>query len=958
MKKFLIKALTKKARVAIIMSLIMLVSSVSGLCFALTGLGSSSAEGNIDFIAQDVNATVSQATVSGGTVSGGEDALPEIVFSTEESEEQEDDTVVPEEPDTTEEDTTTNVEQPQEQNPTTPPNLKEKINTLTDAQKAALGIGSWQNVDIEFDDDSTEVSIAFTVTNTGEDDLAIDLKSVSGTFENASYSIKINGKQIDSTANNAEGIITQNISAEIEITFTVIDENGEAKIKNFTVPFEFKTTTEKPEEPEESDFTYEYTASGNGIYFGEWPQTIAAPGITFASTPDNNGYYLGSDGERYAKYTTRYLETVAEMNPDDMPTEEEWEMFYSFEMSKASDGTIMTDGNTYYFKVEPLCWTIVEKDPSSNYATIVCNSIVESLAYQPNIKQDTDEKYYITDKQGNFITDASGNKIYANNYEYSALRKFLIEDFYNRAFTSIQKSLIQQITVNNSASSTGDSSNPYYCNNTTDKVWTFSYAEMNQYVGEPESMAEVLDKLAVKPTDFAKAEGIMNTPKAYWELALGQSIDPALTDAYILMYLFQEDVDVEYVDDVYVYTITQEQKKILEAFYGMGSFLTRSPSSNGSDCVYGTVILGGESQSVNTPFMGVVPALVVNLDPALETPSTTTFTYELTEDGKGIYFGEWPQTLAAPGVTFSCVPDTDGYYRGSDGERYAKYTTKYSSLGDNSEIFVEFGMSTTSNGTALQDDTTYYFKVEPLLWDIAVQEDGIALLVCRTILQAQAYQANYEQSGSYYYATDADGDIITDEEGNKVLANDYEYSQVRQFLIDDFYNSAFNSLQKELLSQVEGYYTDDPVWLLGDEDLDIISSAHPELEADPTFIISRQVSDFAKATATMTASKQYLQFLFSLMGGGELSSDEVDALVLTEFLKISIEPNADGSYTFTSEQRALLDELYNSSVWMTRIPADSYGEEIYGLSFMGGSTSAINNPMSGALPVLVIPLGE
>ena len=929
MKKFLIKALTKKARVAIIMSLIMLVSSVSGLCFALTGLGSSSAEGNIDFIAQDVNATVSQATVSGGTVSGGEDALPEIVFSTEESEEQEDDSVVPEKPDTTEEDTTTDVEQPQEQKPTTPPNLKEKINTLTDAQKAALGIGSWQNVDIEFDDDSTEVSIAFTVTNTGEDDLAIDLKSVSGTFENASYSIKINGKQIDSTANNAEGIITQNISAEIEITFTVIDENGEAKIKNFTVPFEFKTTTEKPEE---SDFTYEYTASGNGIYFGEWPQTIAAPGITFASTPDANGYYLGSDGERYAKYTTRYLETVSEMNPDDMPTEEEWEMFYSFEMSKASDGTIMTDGNTYYFKVEPLCWTIIEKDPSSNHTIIVCNSIVESLAYQPNIKQDTDEKYYITDKQGNFITDASGNKIYANNYEYSALRKFLIEDFYNRAFTSIQKSLIQQITVNNSASSTGDSSNPYYCNNTKDKVWTFSDAEMDQYVGEPESMAEVLDKIAIKPTDFAKAEGIINMPKAYWEFMLSaDGIDPVLADAYILL-ITGHDVEIDNGE----YTITHEQKKVLDAFYGMGSFLTRSPSSNGSDCVYGTVILGGESESVDMPFMGVVPALVVNLDPELETPSTITFTYELTEDGKGIYFGEWPQTIAAPGVTFSCVPDTDGYYRGSDGERYAKYTTGYSAiLGEDSTVFTEWGMSEISNGTILQDKTTYYFKVEPLLWEIVHNEDGIALLICKTILQAQAFQANYEQDGNYY-VTDAGGDFITDENDDYILANNYQYSQVRQFLIDDF-------------------YTQDPVWSLGLEDYDVINSVNPSLIEDQSFLW-RKASDYAKATGTMNASKSYFTFLLSALNEREYTSDEVDAIVLSEFLGFTVEPNEDGSYTFTQEQKELLNNLYDSGMWWTREPYGSYGIDAYGTDLGDMTNYAVDNPIVGVLPILLIQL--
>ena len=43
-------------------------------------------------------------------------------------------------------------------------------------------------------------------------------------------------------------------------------------------------------------------------------------------------------------------------------------------------------------------------------------------------------------------------------------------------------------------------------------------------------------------------------------------------------------------------------------------------------------------------------------------PPTDAFVYEFSEDGKYVYFGEYPQTIKAEDVTItSTTPDANGY---------------------------------------------------------------------------------------------------------------------------------------------------------------------------------------------------------------------------------------------------------------------------------------------------------
>lgn len=85
-------------------------------------------------------------------------------------------------------------------------------------------------------------------------------------------------------------------------------------------------------------------------------------------------------------------------------------------------------------------------------------------------------------------------------------------------------------------------------------------------------------------------------------------------------------------------------------------------------------------------------------------------------------------------------------------------------------------------------NTVYWFEYEPLLWRVLDQSDGKALLMCRSIIDAQNY-------GAYFSDRTVDGKIIH--------ANNYKYSAIREWLNGDFFQTAFSGYNKNLVSATE-----------------------------------------------------------------------------------------------------------------------------------------------------------
>ena len=178
--------------------------------------------------------------------------------------------------------------------------------------------------------------------------------------------------------------------------------------------------------------------------------------------------------------------------------------------------------------------------------------------------------------------------------------------------------------------------------------------------------------------------------------------------------------------------------------------------------------------------------------------------------GDIITFGSYPQsevTKESNSATYSKLEATSKnwvsyrYYSGDgsygsmqpgDWMKYADITLggeKYRAV-----RFTQYRAMWTENrssGNSHQDhngytiNNIYYFKYEPLKWQVLDPEKGLVL--SKSIIDSQAY-SNTIYSYSNGYTNDAAGEKY---------ANDYATSSIRKWLNEDFYNTAFTSAQKQ-----------------------------------------------------------------------------------------------------------------------------------------------------------------
>ena len=208
-------------------------------------------------------------------------------------------------------------------------------------------------------------------------------------------------------------------------------------------------------------------SSGDYLLFGEYPQSLKADDVTVTNETNELGYFLGSDGEYYAKVISApYAEG------------------YTF-----ANGSAVESGETYYFKVEPIRWRILSE--GEDYALVLCDSIIDSVA---------------------FSTAKS------NNYEYSTIREWLSGQFYYTAFTKLQQELMIYDEIDNSSTTTGVSPNPYFCYDTTDSIFLLSYSEIANTEYGFNADASAYDEIRrLLTSDYARATGVlMKTDADYY----------------------------------------------------------------------------------------------------------------------------------------------------------------------------------------------------------------------------------------------------------------------------------------------------------------------------------------------------------------------------------------------------------------------------------------------------------
>lgn len=207
---------------------------------------------------------------------------------------------------------------------------------------------------------------------------------------------------------------------------------------------------------------YSLNPNGDHILFGSYPQTIKASDVDITTTTKNQGqftYYKGSDNEWYAK-------VVISKEGD------------CFEFSNE----IIAENNVaYFFKVEPIRWRILNENyidtdgTKTNCALVLCDSIIYNTAYQSEYEHVYDYNSYFGSTTY-YYNKSNGvpENTYADNYQYSQIRKWLNEQFFNTAFNSLQKEIIKATNIDNSLINTNNSTENE-STNTNDKVFLPSY---------------------------------------------------------------------------------------------------------------------------------------------------------------------------------------------------------------------------------------------------------------------------------------------------------------------------------------------------------------------------------------------------------------------------------------------------------------------------------------------------
>ena len=214
------------------------------------------------------------------------------------------------------------------------------------------------------------------------------------------------------------------------------------------------------------------------LTYGLYPQTRVSDEATLTSlnaltTAESNGWYL-LNGDYYAKTSA-----------------EPYSLSYVF-----NDGAKIAR-TEYWFKCEPITWKILSSTDDGEYF-LVSTVLLDVHRYN--------ERWDGADSDG----------YYANNYERSEIRSWLNGDFYNEAF-SLDDSLIQTTTVDNSSSTTDSASNSYACGNTEDKVYLLSYKDyLNADYGFSTSSSACDTARQCKTTDWARANGALCFTSSYY----------------------------------------------------------------------------------------------------------------------------------------------------------------------------------------------------------------------------------------------------------------------------------------------------------------------------------------------------------------------------------------------------------------------------------------------------------
>lgn len=198
----------------------------------------------------------------------------------------------------------------------------------------------------------------------------------------------------------------------------------------------------------------------------------------------------------------------------------------------------------------------------------------------------------------------------------------------------------------------------------------------------------------------------------------------------------------------------------------------------------------------------------------------------LSSDNKVITYGYYPQAVVSDNDIISTLNDLAPINANNwclyDNEYYVKEVANVY----NNEKY------TFDDGTSIINGNEYWFKVEPIKWNIINNADGSYYLLSSKLLDAHRFYGNYENRTI---------------ENNIVLPNNYEYSDIRNWLNDEFYGMAFTGNNEFI--QEKSIVNDklDKVFLPSKDDYLNVNYGFDNDINEPSITREAKTTDYARA---------------------------------------------------------------------------------------------------------------
>lgn len=413
----------------------------------------------------------------------------------------------------------------------------------------------------------------------------------------------------------------------------------------------------------------------------------------------------------------------------------------SSEATSAQDNNGYYLNTTYFFKYEPLTWTVL--DPEEGF--VMSNIAIDAQAYE-------NYSYYVNSESGQMVYNGKDCKYLANDWSKCSLREWLNKDFFNTAFTAEEKAQIGKTYLDN----TNPFSPKYDGAGTFDKIFTISfYDAINSDYGFDEDGSRS-DLARVRPaTDYAKCQGVDAADTTgtlpYWWLRTTGSYGAFAFGVAPGGWIVSSGGGY--------YNVNRTDNAVVPAF----KFNPKTP----------TLAKGSKIEFGSYPQSEVTDAdEVAKLEADSENYLWVSYKY---------YSGTGNSTdgKMEPG-DFMLYKD---FY--SDGEMFRAVTFSEYRPGTGGGLKGDVYSNQCVNGYL--QNKVYYFKYEPLTWRVLDPDEGY--IMCDNVIDSQSYQ-NFviRKDDKLYNSKDCTNYV-----------SDWETCSLRQWLNKTFYNTAFSREEKMLI---------------------------------------------------------------------------------------------------------------------------------------------------------------